>query len=69
MVALYLKSAFPLLAKHAAIASEESNTKIAGGLIEEDDLPKNSLDALECFVPQTKSQNTRMTLNPAYLSR
>ena len=69
-MALNLKSAFPLLAKHAAIASsEESNTKIAGGLIEEDDLPKNSLDALECFVPQTKSQNTRMTLNPAYLSR
>ena len=63
MVALYLKSAFPLLAKHAAIASEESNTKIAGGLIEEDDLPKNSLDALECFVPR-KNKKSKHTNDP-----
>jgi hypothetical protein len=69
-VALYLKSAFPLLAKHAAIASEESNTKIAGGLIEEDDLPKNSLMPWNAsFRAKTKSQNTRTTPNPAYLSR
>ena len=55
IVALYLKSAFPLAAK---ISESSSDVKQPGRRLEEDDLPKNSLHALECFVPKrNKSQN------------
>jgi len=40
VVAMYLKSAFPLSAKH----------KIEGVVLTDESLPKNSLDEMECFV-------------------
>ncbi|KAL7467995.1 hypothetical protein ACHAXS_008216 [Conticribra weissflogii] len=51
VVALYLKSAFPVSAKKVV----GCDTHTPGSPLVEDDLPKNSLDGLECFVPQRKN--------------
>ncbi|KAL7507097.1 hypothetical protein ACHAXN_004300 [Cyclotella atomus] len=44
VVAMYLRSAFPIGAKLS------TDAKQPGELLQEDDLPKNSLDCLECYV-------------------
>ncbi|KAL7536010.1 hypothetical protein ACHAXR_006867 [Thalassiosira sp. AJA248-18] len=52
VVALYLKSAFPLLA-------QQVESDITGEvLLKEESLPKNSLDGLECLVPPKKSKGS-----------
>lgn len=52
VVAIYLKSAFPLMAQHAKDEIDDDDDDNAGGtLLEEDSLPKNSLDGLKCLVP------------------
>mmetsp|Transcript_26592 Transcript_26592/g.53269 ORF Transcript_26592/g.53269 Transcript_26592/m.53269 type:complete len:738 (+) Transcript_26592:10-2223(+) len=55
VVALYLKSAFPLLAKKVM----GDDTLTPGDRLVEEDLPKNSLDGLECFVPPRKNNNKK----------
>ena len=49
VVALYLKSAFPLSARLLDDQSDDNNGSSL--LLDEDSLPKNSLDGLECLVP------------------
>jgi len=53
VVALYLKSAFPLLARNAGSDNDEP-----GDVLGEESLPKNSLDCLECFV-QPRNNNKK----------
>ena len=65
VVALYLKSAFPLAAQHLA-AEEEAPS---GKLLEEGDLPKNSLDGLECMVPPKKTKQQQSQTNSAIMQR
>ncbi|KAL7457558.1 hypothetical protein ACHAWC_009994 [Mediolabrus comicus] len=66
VVALYLKSAFPLLARSSVCDSDEP-----GDVLEEESLPKNSLDFLECFTPPRKKNNKRGSSEsqPAYQRR
>lgn len=64
VVALYIKSAFPLGAK----LSESSNAgKEPGKLLDDDDLPKNSLNGLECFVPKRNKSKQNSGINPLEL--
>ncbi len=54
VVALYLKSAFPLKAQHARGTLDDDDDDVvvaAVQLLEEDALPKNSLDGIKCLVP------------------
>lgn len=52
VVALYLKSAFPMSARTDAGSDDEP-----GDVLQEESLPKNSLDGLECFVlPRNKNK-------------
>lgn len=51
VVALYLKSAFPLMARSAGSSDEP------GDVLREECLPKNSLDCLECFVQPRNKKN------------
>jgi tRNA pseudouridine38/39 synthase len=66
VVALYLKSAFPLLARVSGCDSDEP-----GDVLVEESLPKNSLDFLECFTPPRKKNNKRGSSEsqPAYQRR
>ena len=59
VVALYLKSAFPLSAR--SIGDDEK----PGDVLEDESLPNNSLDALECFV-QPRKNKKNATEAPEY---
>lgn len=64
VVALYLKSAFPMLARTDAGSDDEP-----GNVLGEESLPKNSLDGLECFVlPRNKKKGkaTAAAAPPTY---
>lgn len=50
VVALYLKSAFPLMAQHVKETLDDGDVA-SGSVLEEDSLPRNSLDGLKCLVP------------------
>eukprot|EP00804_Cyclotella_cryptica_P006905 CCRYP_007051-RA/>CCRYP_007051-RA protein AED:0.21 eAED:0.21 QI:84/1/1/1/1/1/2/1163/687 len=65
VVALYLKSAFPLLAKNVISPKDGNDAKEPGNILEDDDLPKNSLDALECFVPRRGNKKSKQETNPS----
>lgn len=54
VVALYLRSAFPLLARDA-----EGHEP--GEFLSEESLPKNSLDCLECFIPPRNNKKAMAT--------
>jgi len=56
VVALYLKSAFPIMACKAASDDEP------GDVLGEDSLPKNSLDCLECFVQPRNNKKKGKTV-------
>lgn len=64
VVALYLKSAFPLLAKRTIATNGGNVANEPGNLLDEDDLPKNSLDALKCFVPRRGSKKAPQEKSP-----
>ncbi len=67
VVALYLKSAFPLLARVSGCDCDEP-----GDVLGEESLPKNSLDFLECFTSPRKKNNKRGSSElsqPAYQRR
>ena len=54
VVALYLKSAFPLAARKVWSTGGDMDGTASGDLLGEASLPKNSLDKLECLVPPKK---------------
>eukprot|EP00581_Thalassiosira_minuscula_P009947 CAMPEP_0183708056 /NCGR_PEP_ID=MMETSP0737-20130205/4447_1 /TAXON_ID=385413 /ORGANISM="Thalassiosira miniscula, Strain CCMP1093" /LENGTH=700 /DNA_ID=CAMNT_0025935845 /DNA_START=36 /DNA_END=2138 /DNA_ORIENTATION=- len=58
VVALYLKSAFPLSARklESSFTVDGDDTKNEFQLLKEETLPKNSLDGLECLVPPKKNK-------------
>ncbi|KAL7538507.1 hypothetical protein ACHAWF_006107 [Thalassiosira exigua] len=57
VVALYLKSAFPLLARTVSKSDGgDDGEVIPGEPLDDEALPKNSLDRLDCFVPPKKSK-------------
>ena len=60
MIALYLKSAFPVGTKLSQ--SNKDNIK-PGELLTEEDLPKNSLDAIECFIPRRSKKSKKQSNN------
>jgi len=55
VVALYLRSAFPPSARNV-VSSNDVDVTANKDFLEEDSLPKNSLDGLECLLPQKKSK-------------
>ena len=64
VVAMYLKSAFPLSAKAVVMGSD---SKSQGDDLDEESLPKNSLDKMECFVmPRKKKQGNAQAELPAH---
>ena len=54
VIAMYLKSAFPLSAK--AVVTGSGDSKCQGEDLHEESLPKNSLDKMECFVLPRKKK-------------
>lgn len=63
VVALYLKSAFPLMARERRTLStiDGGDDKEPGVVLKECHLPKNSLDGLECYVPPRNNKKKGMT--------
>ncbi|KAL7428697.1 hypothetical protein ACHAXH_005770 [Discostella pseudostelligera] len=56
VVAIYLKSAFPLLAQRAKdVLDDDDDDNALDTLLEEDSLPKNSLDGVKCLVPSKQN--------------
>lgn len=65
VIAMYLKSAFPLSAKAAIMGSDDSRSQ--GEDLHDGSLPNNSLDKLECFVlPRRKKQGNAQVQLPAH---
>ena len=61
VVALYLKSAFPMLARNTGYDDEP------GDVVGEESLPKNSLDCIECFVqPRNNKKGKAAAAPPTY---
>ena len=63
VVALYLKSAFPLSARLLDDKSDDNDGSSL--LLDEDSLPKNSLDGLECLVPPKSKKSKGDNSNAA----
>jgi len=63
VVALHLKSAFPLSARLVDAPDQKEDT-VLGDLLKDELLPKNSLDSLECLVPRKNAKgNQRKSIN------
>eukprot|EP00956_Cyclotella_meneghiniana_P000853 scaffold967_cov26-Cyclotella_meneghiniana.AAC.1 len=60
VIALYLKSAFPVGTKLSL--SNKDNIE-PGEFLTEEDLPKNSLDAIECYVPRRSKKSKKQSNN------